>query len=67
MGRNGRKSAYRWSQEVTAIGKLNNEELEMAYKIGQKPTDYLTHNPNPTEVIEIDIDGRTSWVRPLGS
>ena len=22
---------------------------------------------HPTEVIEIDIDGRTSWVRPVGS
>ena len=23
--------------------------------------------PYPAEVIEIDIDGRTSWVRPVGS
>ena len=35
--------AYRWSQEVSAMGKLNNDELEMVYKIGFKPTDYLAH------------------------
>ena len=35
--------AYRWSQEVAAMGKLNQEELEMVYKIGFKPTDYLAH------------------------
>ena len=35
--------AYRWSQEVAAMGKLSQEELEMVYKIGFKPTDYLAH------------------------
>ena len=35
--------AYRWSQEVSAMGKLRQEELEMVYKIGFKPTDYLAH------------------------
>ena len=35
--------AYRWSQEVAAMGKLSQEELEMVYKIGFKPTDYLVH------------------------
>ncbi len=35
--------AYRWSQEVAAMGKLNQEALEMVYKIGFKPTDYLAH------------------------
>ena len=35
--------AYRWSQEVSAMGKLSQEELEMVYKIGCKPTDYLAH------------------------
>ena len=35
--------AYRWSQEVSAMGKLSREELEMVYKIGFKPTDYLAH------------------------
>ena len=38
-----RKIAYRWSQEVSAMGKLSQEELEMVYKIGFKPTDYLAH------------------------
>ena len=35
--------AYRWSQEVSAMGKLSQEELEMVYKIGFKPTDYLAY------------------------
>ena len=35
--------AYRWSQEVTAMGKLSNDELEVVYKTGMKPTDYLAH------------------------
>jgi len=35
--------AYRWSQEVAAMGKLSQEKLEMVYKIGFKPTDYLAH------------------------
>jgi len=35
--------AYRWSQEVSAMGKLSQEELEMVYKIGFKPTDYLAN------------------------
>jgi len=38
-----KKIAYRRSQEVAAMGKLSQEELEMVYKIGFKPTDYLAH------------------------
>ena len=33
--------AYRWSQEVAAMGKLSQEELEMVSMIGFKPPDYL--------------------------
>ena len=32
--------AYRWSQEVSAMGKLTNDELEMVYKTGMKPSEY---------------------------
>ena len=41
----------------------------MAYKISFKPTDYLAHKLIVQEipVIEVDIDGRTFWVRPVGS
>ena len=35
--------AYRWSQEVSAMGKLSQEELEMVYKIGFKPSEYLAN------------------------
>ena len=35
--------AYRWSQEVTAMGKLSNDELEMVYKTGIKPSEYLAN------------------------
>ena len=35
--------AYRWSQEVSAMGKLSQEELEMVYKIGFKPSEYLAY------------------------
>ena len=35
--------AYRWSQEVTAMGKLRNDELEVVYKNGMKPSEYLAH------------------------
>ena len=35
--------AYRWSQEVTAMGKLSNDELEMVYKNGMKPSEYLAY------------------------
>ena len=35
--------AYRWSQEVSAMGKLSNDELEMVYTTGIKPTDYLAN------------------------
>ena len=34
---------YRWSQEVTAMGKLSNDELEVVYKNGMKPSEYLAH------------------------
>ena len=36
--------AYRWSQEVSAMGKLTNDELEMVYKTGMKPSEYLSNN-----------------------
>ena len=35
--------AYRWSQEVAAMGRLSQEELEMVYKIGFKPSEYLAY------------------------
>jgi hypothetical protein len=34
---------YRWSQEVSAMGKLSNDELEMVYKMGLKPSEYLAN------------------------
>ena len=38
-----KKIAYRWSQEVSAMGKLSQDELEMVYKQGMKPSEYLTY------------------------
>ena len=35
--------SYRWSQEVSAMGKLSQEELEMVYKTGMKPSEYLAN------------------------
>ncbi len=35
--------AYRWSQEVAAMGKLFNGELEMVYKMGFKQSEYLAN------------------------
>ena len=35
--------AYRWSQETSAMGKLTNDELEMVYKTGIKPSEYLAN------------------------
>ena len=35
--------AYRWNQEVTAMGKLSDAELEMVYKNGWKPSQYLAN------------------------
>ena len=43
MGRDGRESAHRWSQDVTAMGKLSNDELEMVYKTSIKPGEYLAN------------------------
>ena len=43
MESNGRANAYCWRQEVASMGKLSPDELEMVYKIGFKPTDYLAH------------------------
>ena len=34
---------YRWSQEVSAMGKLTDNELEMVYKTGMKPSEYLSN------------------------
>ena len=33
--------AYRWGQEASAMGKLSNDELEMVYKTGWKPSEYV--------------------------
>jgi len=35
--------AYRWSQEVTAMEKLTNDELEVVYKQDMKPSEYLAN------------------------
>ena len=35
--------AYRWSQEVSAMGKLSKDELEVVYKNGMKPSEYLAN------------------------
>jgi hypothetical protein len=35
--------AFRWSQEVSAMGKLSNDELETVYKTGIQPTVYLAN------------------------
>ena len=35
--------AYRWSQEATAMGRLRDDELEMVYKQGMKPSEYLAY------------------------
>ena len=35
--------AYRWTQEVAAMGKLSNDELEVIYKQGLKPSEYLAY------------------------
>ena len=35
--------AYRWSQETSAMGNLPNDELEMVYKTGMKPSEYLAN------------------------
>ena len=35
--------AYRWSQEATAMGRLRDDELEMVYKQGMKPSEYLAN------------------------
>ena len=33
--------SYRWGLEASAMGKLSNEELEVVYKQGLKPSEYL--------------------------
>ena len=35
--------AYRWNQEVTAMDKLTNDELEVVYKQGLKHSKYLAY------------------------
>ena len=35
--------AYRWSQEVSAMRRLSDNELEMVYKTGMKPSEYLSN------------------------
>ena len=34
---------YRWGQEVSAMGRLSDAELETVYKNGWKPSDYLAN------------------------
>ena len=34
---------YRWSQEASATRKLSNQELEVIYKNGLKPSEYLSN------------------------
>ena len=34
---------YRWNQEVSAMGKLSNDELEVVFKYGMKPSQYLSN------------------------
>ena len=34
---------YRWGQEASAMGKLSNQELEVIYKNGWKPSEYLSN------------------------
>jgi len=41
--------------------------LEAAYKTGPKPVPGKQAMVQQWEAIEIDIDGRTFWVRPVGS
>ena len=35
--------SYRWSQEASAMGRLSNDELELVYKTGMKPSEYLSN------------------------
>ena len=35
--------AYRWSQEASAMGRLSDGELEVVYKNGWKPSEYLAN------------------------
>ena len=35
--------AYRWGQEVSAMGRLSDAESETVYKTGWKPSDYLAN------------------------
>ena len=35
--------AYRWSQGASAVGRLSDDELEMVYKQGTKPSEYLAY------------------------
>ena len=33
--------AYRWGQEASAMRRLSNDELEVVFKNGWKPSEYL--------------------------
>jgi len=35
--------AYRWGQEASAMRRLTDDELEMVYKTGMKPSEYLSN------------------------
>ena len=35
--------AYRWGQEASAMRRLSDNELEMVYKTGMKPSEYLSN------------------------
>jgi len=43
LGRLTRPFAYHWRQETSAMGKLSTDELEMVYKTGWKPSEYLAN------------------------
>ena len=35
--------AYRWTQEVSVMGNLSDDELEVVFKYGMKPSQYLSN------------------------
>ena len=41
QSRDNTEIAYRWSQEVSAMGRLNDDELEIVFKNGWQPSEYL--------------------------
>jgi len=35
--------AYRWGQEASAMRRLSDNELEVVFKTGMKPSEYLSN------------------------